>query len=234
MKLTSTEKVPDEQRRNFLKIMGTLIIGVGMAGTLRSVVQYVIPPATGGGSTFPVLTLVNENGNPIHTTDLVVNNPSVVTFSYPLQNEPNFLLRLGDSNNVDVRISSVEVPVPSTGTSYQSPAGVGPYGSVVSASAICQHLGCVPPEIKFYPPSSSTNPGKIHCSCHGSSYDPYSGFSVASGPTKSPLPGLTLSYDSTQDTYSATMMVGPTVYGHSSDLSGGSSITTKGTVVGTT
>lgn len=214
--------------------MGVLIIGAGMVGTLRSVVQNIIPTSTGGETSFPVLTLVLPNGNPVHTSDLIVNNPASVTFDYPLQNEPNFLLRLGDSNNVDTKISPSTVSIPATGGSFQSPSGVGPYGSVVSASAICQHLGCIPPELKFNPPSSSEFPGKVHCSCHGSNYDPYNGFSVVNGPTKSPLPSLTLTYDSTQDTYSATMMVGPTIYGHTSDLSGGSSISSNGTVVSTT
>ncbi len=214
--------------------MGVLIIGAGMVGTLRSVVQNIIPTTTGGETSFPVLTLVLPNGNPVHTTDLIVNNPASVTFNYPLQNEPNLLLRLGDSSNADTKISTSTVSIPATGGSFQSPAGVGPYGSVVSASAICQHLGCIPPELKFNPPSASEFPGKVHCSCHGSNYDPYNGFSVVNGPTKSPLPSLTLTYDSTQDTYSATMMVGPTIYGHTSDLSGGSSITSSGTVVSTT
>lgn len=214
--------------------MGVLIIGAGMVGTLRSVVQNIIPTSTSSETSFPVLTLVLPNGNPVHTSDLIVNNPASVTFDYPLQNEPNLLLRLGDSNNADTKISPSTVSIPATGGSFQSPAGVGPYGSVVSASAICQHLGCIPPEVKFNPPSASEFPGKVHCSCHGSNYDPYNGFSVVNGPTKSPLPSLTLTYDSTQDTYSATMMVGPTIYGHASDLSGGSSISSNGTVVSTT
>ncbi len=214
--------------------MGVLVIGAGMIGTLRSVVQYVIPTVSGGETSFPVLTLVLPSGSSVHTSDLTVNDPAVVTFNYPLQNEPNFLLRLGDSSNNDVKISPVAVHIPATGGSFQSPGGVGPYGSVVSASGICQHLGCVPPELRFYPPTSSTFPGKIHCSCHGSSYDPYTGFSVTAGPTKAPLPSITLSYDSSTDTYAATMMVGPTIYGHSSDLTGGNSITTSGTVVTTT
>ena len=144
--------------------MGVLVIGAGMIGTLRSVVQYVVPTVSGGETSFPVLTLVLPSGSSVHTSDLTVNDPAVVTFNYPLQNEPNFLLRLGDSSNNDVKISPVTVPIPATGGSFQSPGGVGPYGSVVSASAICQHLGCVPPELRFYSPTSSTFSGKIHCS----------------------------------------------------------------------
>ena len=223
----------DQHKRNFLKVMGILIVGAGLGGTLRSVIQYAIPQTTAVESSFPTLLLVLPNGNPVHTTDLVVNNPSIVTFDYPLQNEPNFLLRLGDSSNQDVKVESSEVTIPATGGKYQSPAGVGPYGSVVSSSAICQHLGCIPPELKFHPPSSSSFPGKVHCDCHGSTYDPYSGFSVVPGPTKSPLPSTVLTYDSSTDTYSASQLVGPTIYGHISDLSGGNALTTKGAVVNT-
>ncbi|MEM0130001.1 MAG: Rieske 2Fe-2S domain-containing protein [Thermoplasmatales archaeon] len=223
----------DEQKRNFLKIMGILIIGAGIAGTLRSVVQNVLPAPVQSETSFPTLLLTLPNGNPVHTTDLVVNNPQIVEFYYPLKNEPNFLLRLGDSSGKDVKIDSTLVRIPATGQTYKSPAGVGPYGSVVASSAICQHLGCIPPEIRYHPPSSGTFPGKIHCDCHGSTYDPYAGFSVVTGPTTHPLPSLVLSYDSSKDMYSATMMVGPTVYGHTSDLSGGQAITTTTTSVST-
>lgn len=221
----------DAQKRNFLKLMGILVIGAGVAGTLRSVVQDIIPSVSNVESSFPSLLLVLENGNPVHTSDLTTNTPAIVTFEYPLQNEPSFLLRLGDANNNDLKIGSSKVTVPATGGTYQAPAGVGPYGSVVASSAICEHLGCIPPENRFYPPSSPTYPGKIHCGCHGSIYDPYTGFSVVAGPTKLPLPAVALTYDSAKDTYSATNMIGPTIYGHTSDLSGGNSISTSGTTV---
>jgi Rieske Fe-S protein len=223
----------DQQKRNFLKVMGVLIIGAGLGGTLRSIVQYAIPQTSAAESSFPTLLLVLPNGNPVHTSDLVVNNPSIVTFNYPLQNEPNFLLRLGDSANRDVKVDSYTVDIPASGEKYQAPAGVGPYGSVVSSSAICQHLGCIPPELRFHPPSSSAFAGQIHCDCHGSTYDPYKGFSIVTGPTKSPLPSIVLSYDSSSDTYTASQLVGATIYGHISDLSGGNALTTKGAVVNT-
>ena len=229
-----TEQTPtDQQKRNFLKVMGVLIIGAGLGGTLRSVIQYAIPQNSAVESSFPTLLLVLPNGNPVHTSDIAVNNPALVTFDYPLQNEPNFLLRLGDSSNSDVKVGSYEVSVPATGQKYQSPAGVGPYGSVVAASAICQHLGCIPPELRFHTPSSSSFGGQIHCDCHGSTYDPYKGFSIVTGPTKSPLPSIVLSYDSTNDTYTASQLIGATIYGHTSDLSGGNALTTKGAVVNT-
>ncbi len=232
--MSPEENPKDAQKRNFLKLIGILIIGAGVAGTFRSVVQNIIPSTSNVESSFPSLLLVLPNGNPVHTSDLTTNNPAIVTFSYPLQNEPSFLLRLGNANNNDVKIESSKVTIPATGATYQAPAGVGPNGSVIASSAICQHLGCIPPEIRFYSPSSPTYPGKIHCSCHGSTYDPYNGFSVVTGPTKSPLPAVSLTYNSADDTYSATNMVGPTIYGHTSDLAGGDPISTSGTTVNTT
>jgi Rieske Fe-S protein len=234
MSVPTRDEIKDKDRRNFMKLLGVMIIGAGVAGTLRSVVQNIIPPIEGGASSFPILTLYLPNGNPVSTDDLIVNNPQTVTFNFPLENEPNFLLRLGDSNNKDVEINPTEVRIPANNTKYKVPGGVGPYKSVVAASAICQHLGCIPPEIHFNPPSSSSFPGKIHCDCHGSTYDPYSGFGVVTGPTQAPLPSVVLSYDEKSDSYSATLLVGPTIYGHSSDLTGGSNITPSGKTTVTT
>lgn len=229
--MPAEDKLPDSGKRNFLKAMGVLAVGVGVISLLKGVVLDIIPPNQNVISGFPTLTLVLSNGNPVHTSDLIVNNPQIVIFDYPLQNEPNFILRLGDSNNNDVAIQPTEVLIPATGKKFTSPGGVGPYKSVVASSAICQHLGCVPPEIKFHPPNSSSFPGKVHCDCHGSTYDPYSGFSVVTGPTQSPLPNVKLIYDSKNDTYSASLLVGPTIYGRTSDLSGGNPISGNSTKI---
>ena len=219
----------DKSRRTFLKAMGIVGIGVLAIGSLRGVIQNIIPPLSNAVSSFPTLTIVSTSGKPINTTDIQVNNPTPFLFDYPLQNEPNFLLRLGDINNKDMAIKSVKVNDPGDGNSFVSAPGVGPYNSVIASSAICQHLGCVPPKIEFYPPSSSSFPGKIHCSCHGSTYDPYTGFSIVTGPTQHPLPNTQLSYDSSNDTYKVMGMVGPTIYGHINDLSGGSALPSTST-----
>lgn len=232
--MASNSEPSDNERRKFLKLMGVLVIGAGVAGTFRSVVQNVIPSVTNVVSGFPNLTLYLPSGSPVHTSDLNVNDPKIVVFDYPLQNEPNFLLRLGNSSNTDVEVKPSDVTTPANGKKFTSPGGVGPYKSVVSSSAICQHLGCIPPEIHFYSPSSKSYAGKIHCNCHGSTYDPFTGFSVVTGPTRAPLPSVTLSYNSSEDKYSATMMIGPTIYGHSSDLSGGNQISTSGKTTLTT
>ena len=209
------------ERRTFLKFMGTVAMGVALVGGLRGMVQTIIPQSSPLASGFPTMTLVDSSGNPIKTTDLQVNSASVVTFEYPLQGEPNFLLRLGDNSNRDVEVKSMTVKSPASGKTFQSPPGVGPYKSVVASSAICQHLGCEPPIIHFYPPSSGSYPGKIHCNCHGSTYDPYQGFGIVTGPTLDPLPNVVLGYDAYSDTYKVVNMAGPTIYGHTNDLSGG-------------
>ena len=221
----------DASRRSFLKVMMVLGVGAVTIGVARGAIQNLIPQSV-GISSFPTLTLVNATtGAPIKTNDLIVNNPAAVVFDYPLQNEPNFLLRLGYSSGNDVAINPYNVQIPATGGTFKSPGGVGPHKSVVSSSAVCQHLGCTPPSIHFYKPgttipnhpghSGPNNTGFIGCNCHGSTYDPYKGFSVVTGPTKSPLPNVTLKWDSLTDTYSVTSLVGPTIYGHSDDLSGG-------------
>lgn len=226
------EDIPqDVSKRNFLKLMSVLAVGAAVAGSARGVLQSMIPESS-GVSSFPTLLLVDSQNNPIKTSSLNVNDPNVVVFDYPLQGDPTFLLRLGDKGNTDVAVSSVNVPIPATGKSFQSPGGVGPYKSVVAANAICEHLGCVPPMIHFYAPgttipgkpdySGAKNTGFIHCNCHGSTYDPQKGFGIVTAPTLKPLPNVKLSYDATSDTYSVVSMEGPTIYGKSNDLKGGS------------
>lgn len=220
----------DWGRRNFLKAMAVISAGVATAGILQGVVRDVITPQVGLAS-FPTLQLVDTNGNPLKYSDIPVNSPHVWLYYYPLSDDPNFLLSLGDSNNNPVSIPASEVTIPATGQKFSFSGGVGPTGkeSVVSYSAICQHLGCVPPIIRFYPAgqnvpgtsySGSSNPGYIHCSCHGSTYDPYKGAAVVTGPTTHPLPTVNMKYNS-DGTFSAFNMAGPTIYGRTGDLSGG-------------
>lgn len=231
--VSSTAEVEDPSKRSFLKYMTVAAFAAASAGALRSTLQNIIPKSA-GITGFPDLLLVDgSTSQPITTDSLKVNDSAVVTFEYPLQGEPNFLLRLGDASGNDLKVSPAKVSVPASGGTFQSPGGVGPYSSVVASSAICQHLGCVPPIIHFYKPgtsipngpSGSQNPGYIHCNCHGSTYDPAKGFGIVNGPTQNPLPNIVLKYDKTSDHYYATSMVGPTIYGHSNDLKGGSPLT---------
>ncbi len=228
----------DNGKRNFLKAMIVISAGAAVAGVVKGLVSNIIPPTT-GLTAFPTLVLVDsDTGLPIHTSDITVNSTKAYVYYYPLQNDPNFLIRLGDQNNNDVKVVSKPVVVPATGRVFTSAAGVGPYGSVISSSAICQHLGCIPPIIHYYTPgtpipghptlvSDQKNAqngmltGYVHCNCHGSTYDPYNGFAVVTGPTAHPLPNTILEYESTSDTYRVKSMVGPTIYGKPNDLSGG-------------
>ena len=225
-------EVDDPSKRSFLKYMTVAAFAAASAGALKAAVQNIIPQSKSIGG-YPNLLLVDgTTGKPIKTSDLNVNDSAIVTFDYPLQGEPNFLLRLGDSSGNDINVSATKVSIPAAGTTYQSPGGVGPHGSVVASSAICEHLGCVPPIIHFYKPgtsipngpSGSANPGYVHCNCHGSNYDPAKGFSIVTGPTQKPLPSVVLKYDQSSDSYYAVSMVGPTIYGHSNDLSGGNAL----------
>ncbi|MCL4345448.1 MAG: Rieske 2Fe-2S domain-containing protein [Candidatus Thermoplasmatota archaeon] len=230
---------PDASRRNFIKIMGIVAVGAGALAFLRGGIQNIIPPSGPVLSGFPSMKLVDATGKAISTNSLQVNNPEIVTFDYPLLNEPNFLLRLGDSNNKDVAINPVSVTIPLTGGKFTSPGGAGPYKSIVASSAICQHLGCIPPEIRYHTFTSASFDGKIHCDCHGSTYDPFEGFKVVTGPTQRPLPNVILSHegsDPDSDEYYVKSLVGPVIYSHTSDLSGGNPLpsTTETTVTQTT
>lgn len=230
------EGVPDRGRRNFLKAMVVLSAGIAASGIVKGTVANIITPQS-GLSSFPSLTLVDSSGNPIKADSVSVSNSTPVLFDYPLKGEPNFLLNLGK------QIPSSSVLIPATGLSYNSPSGVGPNGNIVAFSAICQHLGCVAPEIHFYPPGSSiagtsysgsSNPGYLHCACHGSTYDPSRGAAVLTGPTTHPLPPVVLKYNADKTLTAVSMPSGsPTIFGKTSDLSGGTPLTGTTTEVTT-
>ncbi len=227
----------DEGRRNFIKFLaaGSGLAAVGLS--LGVIVQTLNPPPI-GISSFPTLLLVDSSGAPVKASSLALNNPSVLQFSYPLQNTPNFLLNIGNANGIPLSIQPTEVTIPATGGKYQSYGGVGKNNSVVAFSAICQHLGCIFPELRFYPAGveSVTVKGEnytnvIHCLCHGSTYDPVNGGAVITGPTVHPLPSLKLVWDSNTDELYVSNMEGPTIYGRTSDLTGETPLTGSSTVV---
>ncbi len=229
----------NQSRRTFLKSLA-IIAGASMVVGLLRGLEVLVPPSVGLTS-FPTLQLVDENGNPIKASDVPVNGQKMAMFNYPpLSNEPNYLLNLGNDSNQPVEIPATTVTIPATGKTYEFPGGVGPSKSIVAYSAICEHLGCTYPELTFYPPpgvKALTFNGPmdkvIHCSCHGSTYDPYrGGAAVVTGPTtKPPLPTVQLKWDPSTDYLYAVTMIGPTIYGHTDDLSGGSPISGNSTSV---
>ena len=203
----------DEARRNVLKLaLVGGVAAVAVAGGV-SALRYLLPP-TAGASSYPSVQLQYEDGTPILVSQYRYGPSDVdlILFNYPLTNEPNMLLNLGEA----------------------APNGVGPAQSLVAFSAICQHLGCVPPYISYYPAGAcgSFHGGQlfIHCICHGSTYDPLTeaaggGAAILTGPTQSPLPQVVLSWDKATDYLYAVGMIGPPVRGHSSTLTGGSPVT---------
>jgi Rieske Fe-S protein len=208
----------DETRRNVLKLVavGGILAAAG-GGLVGGTLQYVSKPPLVGLSSYPKVQLIDLDGTALTATKVMneynVTTPSVLTFQYPLTNEPNFLINLAP-------------PPGGSGGATNVVGGVGPQQSIVAFSAICQHLGCPAPAICFYPPGTcGTTFGKldfyIHCSCHGSTYDVTNGAANLTGPAVIPLPQVVLEWDQSDDSLYATNMNGAAVNGHLNTLQGG-------------
>ncbi|MCI4342876.1 MAG: Rieske 2Fe-2S domain-containing protein [Thermoplasmata archaeon] len=215
----------DETRRNVLKLAGVGALVLAGGGLGAASIQYVQPP-TIGLSSYPKTQLVDVDGKPLTVksveTEYDVTANSLYLFNYPLRNEPNFFLNLAPANG--------QAPSDSNPGAWNVPGGVGTHGSIVAFSAICQHLGCPAPAIAYYPPgqcpgktfntpNSSVQPFYIHCSCHGSTYDPANAASNLTGPAVLPLPQVTLVTDVNGNIF-ATSLTGPPVNGHLNSLQG--------------
>jgi arsenite oxidase small subunit len=197
-----------KSRRNFLKsaiaLSGVLVVG-GIAAVSKSITNPAPPTeGTSGSNGFPRVKVAQ-------LSDLTVGNP--ITFNYPLDDEPNILIKLG----------------------AKADGGVGPDGDIVAFSNICQHLGCIY-GFQNTGTSPSCNPSYRadrpvgYCCCHGSVYDLLHGASVVSGPSPRPQPQVTLEVDDTGNIF-ATGMGPPTIFGHqtgsndvSADLQGGNPV----------
>ncbi|MGP6238802.1 Rieske 2Fe-2S domain-containing protein [Cuniculiplasma sp. SKW4] len=230
-------------RRGFLKVLVGLSAVVAAGGLGKGLVQNLVTPSVGLTS-FPETQLywVNPNsGNtapvPLKSEDFPVESPLIWIYYYPLSDEPNFIIKFS------TKVEPVTVTIDATGTTFPSPGGVGKDSNIVSFSAICQHLGCIPPVIHYYPKSEysalpanvqaaitaqNTNGdldhGVIHCNCHGSTYNPFMGAGIVTHPTYRPLPNVILKWDPVTDYLYAKKLIGPVVFGHPSDLTGGNAI----------
>jgi len=180
-------------RRGFMRLFGlalvlaiTSLVGVNYQNNSKP------KPVPGGGGTttpgaFPRVKVASLSG-------LSLNTP--ITFGYPLANEQNILVKLGQ----------------------KAQEGVGPDGDIVAFSTGCQHLGC---DCKYVSPSASPTcnssyqaPSPVaYCCCHTSIFDFVNGGKVLSGPSPLPLPQVKLEVDSSGDIY-AVGMGPPTIYGH--------------------
>lgn len=204
-KVNPTEE-KDESRREFLKAAAAVSGVLAVAG-IASVMKSIVIPATPGPSqtTFPRVRVSN-------VADL--STGSVVIFNYPLDNEPNILVKLGE----------------------KAAGGVGNDGDIVAFSQVCQHLGCI---WGYVAPgkSPSVNPSYIastpvgYCPCHGSVYELTEGAKVVAGPSARVQPQVQLEVDSVGDIY-AVGMGPPAIFGHntgsndvSNDLQGGNLVT---------
>jgi len=214
----------DETRRNVLKLAGVGAIILAGGGLGAASIQFVQPPSV-GLSSYPRVQLIDVDGKPLTVagveSEYNVGTSDLFLFNYPLRNEPNFLLNLSPVNG--------QAPSASNPGMWKAPGGKGTNGSIVAFSAICQHLGCPAPAIAYYPPgtcpktfgtpSSSAQPYYIHCSCHGSTYDPANAASNLTGPAVLPLPQVTLDTDASGNIF-ATGLTGPPVNGHLDSLQG--------------
>jgi Rieske Fe-S protein len=166
--------------------------------------------------------LQDLDGTPLTATKVMkeynASTSELLLFSYPLRNEPNFLLNLAPASRGGAGATSL-------------PGGVGPQGSIVAYSAICQHLGCPAPALSYYPPGTcgQSYNGRnfyLHCTCHGSTYDAANAAANLTGPAVLPLPQVVLDWKDPakggDDTIAAIGMTAssPPVNGHLNTLQG--------------
>ena len=86
------------------------------------------------------------------------------------------------------------------------PGGVGPNGSIVAFSALCQHMGC--------PVAFDAKSKALKCPCHASMFDPVRAGMAFEGPAIRGLPQIALHIEGNGDIY-ATGIVSGLVYGRS-------------------
>jgi Rieske Fe-S protein len=213
---TPDEERVDETRRNFLKLVAVAGVIGAVGGGVAGAFDYAGRPPVVGLSSYPAVQLQDVDGSVLTASKVMaeynVTTSDALVFDYPLSNEPNLLINLasagGESGAANV------------------PGGVGPQGSIVAFSAICQHLGCSVPSIAFYPPNTCPKTFGplafyVHCSCHGSTYDASRGAANLTGPAVRPLPQVTLQWKTADDSLWAIGVTGPPVMGHSNTLQGG-------------
>ncbi len=235
-------------RRDFIRFL----LAAGVAGVAGS---YVVPtttylsPRVTQAEEYPRSLLVKSNGEPLKASELQVNK--LYLFPYPLKDTMNFLINLGDENDNPVEIPELELPlvmepivdisyimggskeieIPENVQTYKFPGGVGPNKSIVAFNGICQHLGCIYPQLQYTrpgektslptnPPEIGENGGVIFCRCHGSAYDPYRGAAVLLEPVLKPLPAIVLEWDQETDQLYAVGVVGPVIFGKQCNLCG--------------
>ena len=190
-------------RRNFLKFatVASALLAIGGIGAVLKSITNTAPPTAAITGTSALMQFPRVKVAEL--SDLMIDQP--ISFNYPLDNEPNILVKLGT----------------------KADGGVGPKGDIVAFSSICQHLGCIY-GFQAAGSSPSCNPSYKadrpvgYCCCHGSVYDFLNEANVIAGPSQRPQPQVLLEVDSSGNIF-ATGMGPPTIFGHntgSNDVSG--------------
>lgn len=179
------------------------VMAVGGIGTVLKSISNPAPP---GATllTFPRVSIADVSVPRVNVADIDIAVNSPIYFNYPLDSEPNFLVRLGQ----------------------KAAGGVGPNQDIVAFSQICQHLGC---NVAYKAQGWNGGPAG-NCPCHGSIFDLLQSAKVVAGPSPRPLPQVQLETDSSGNIF-AKGMGPPTIFGHntgsndvSADLQGGTPV----------
>ena len=202
-------------RRNFLKFatVASALLAIGGIGAVLKSITNTAPPTAAITGTSALMQFPRVKVAEL--SDLMIDQP--ISFNYPLDNEPNILVKLGT----------------------KAYGGVGPDGDIVAFSSICQHLGCIY-GFQAAGSSPSCNPSYKadrpvgYCCCHGSVYDFLNKANVIAGPSQRAQPQVLLEVDSSGNIF-ATGMGPPTIFGHntgsnvvSGDLQGGIPVGSSG------
>jgi arsenite oxidase small subunit len=207
----------DKDRRTFLKV--SIVASAALAiGGMAALSKTVTTPGEEQASTttetvFPRVQVKDINSGQLATvSNVVLNTP--LYFNYPLDNQPNMLVKLGVS----------------------AANGVGPDGDIVAFSDLCQHLGCNPGFIaKGQSPQCQPSyqaPGpEMYCCCHGSKYDLLNSAEVIQpSPAPRAVPQVILEVDGSGNIF-AKGMGPPTIWGFNTgsddvsyDLQGGTPV----------
>lgn len=207
----------DADRRAFLKATVVASAALAVVGAAALSKTIATPGEAQAGAplvtSFPNVQIQDEETGQLLTLSALQDN-SPHTFNYPLDNEPNIIVKLG----------------------FAVEDGVGPDSDIVAFSDICQHLGCNPEFLaagQSAPKNNFTAKGPVmFCHCHGSVYDLTEDAKVIGGPAPYPVPRVILDIDSSGNIH-ATGMGPPTIFAHgpagsddvSYDLQGGTPVT---------
>jgi Rieske Fe-S protein len=207
-------------RRDFLKLMVVVGAAVTVAPAVPPIInyfgyfyndliaqstKYLVANNKEGLDGYPKYKVVNIND---YNNQVKSSGCPVYFFSYPLSNEPCFLVDLSilTGSQIPNVINPYYNQFPTTVDRNSKISGAGTNNSIYAYSDVCVHLGCqLPAGVKSSSPNSPGlyYPGAmLHCPCHGSIYNLEQGGVVVAGPAPRALPMIVLEYDSnTGDIY---------------------------------